>query len=168
MANILTTAEAAAVLRCLTTDPDMLALLPLVDSYIKNATGHDWTADSPIEPTAKNYARLLLTRWHESPAMLGQGITAIEAGLRDVSIQLDVLAMRYKTFEGLSGTGYIQIDGVSAGDTVSSVTGVQGVSGDQAASFETVISEDSYILQVATSDLSSKWFKALITPLEAL
>lgn len=41
MANILTASEASAVLRCETTDADMLALLPLVDAYIRNATGHD-------------------------------------------------------------------------------------------------------------------------------
>jgi hypothetical protein len=57
---------------------------------------------------------------------------------------------------------------VSAGDTVSSVTGVQGVSGNQAASFETVISEYGYIRQLSTSDLTAKWFKALITPVGSL
>ena len=49
MANILTAAEAANVLRCLTTDAAMLQLLPQVDKYIKTATGRDWTADTTIE-----------------------------------------------------------------------------------------------------------------------
>ena len=97
MANILTAAEAANCLRCLTTDADMLALLPLVDDYIKDATGRDWTLDSTIQNKAKAAARILLTQWHENPGMIGQGITSLELGLRAVLTQLEALALLLET-----------------------------------------------------------------------
>jgi hypothetical protein len=168
MSNILTAAEAANCLRCLTTDADMLALLPLVDDYIKDATGRDWTADTTIHPKAKAAARLLLTQWHENPGMIGQGITSLQLGFEAVIQQLEAIVLFYRTFEGLSSAGSIYLPGVREGDSVNSVIGVQGISGNQSANFETVISENDYIRQIAASDLDDKWFKALITPVGLL
>ena len=79
MTNILTASEAAVVLRCEATDADMLALLPLVDSYIRNATGHDWAADSSIRAEAKSAARMLLVLWHENPGMINSS-SGLEIG----------------------------------------------------------------------------------------
>lgn len=93
MANILTAVEAANVLRTSQTDADMLALLPLVDAYIKNATGRDWAADATIRPEAKSAARILLTMWHEAPGMIGQGLTSLPHGLEAVLSQLEALAL---------------------------------------------------------------------------
>lgn len=97
MANILTAAEAANLLRTVQTDPDMLALLPLVDAYLKNATGRDWAGDSSIRPEAKSAARMLLVMWHENPSMIGQGITSLTHGLSAALLQLEALALELET-----------------------------------------------------------------------
>lgn len=90
MANILTTAEAANVLRCAVDDPNLLDLLPLVDDHIQTATGRDWTQDAEIRPQAKLAARMLLVRWHEDPGGLGN---AFGPGLTAILIQLKALAL---------------------------------------------------------------------------
>jgi hypothetical protein len=167
MANILTETEAATVLRTTQDDPNMLDLLPLIDAYIETATGRDWTSDNQISPRAKSAARMLLVRWHEDPGGMAAGDT-LGPGLRAALMQLEAWAQRYRKFEGSSSAGYIYLPGVCEGDTVSSVTGIQGISGNQAASFESVISMNDYIQQLSASDLNDKWFDALIIPLEAL
>ncbi len=160
---ILTTAEAATVLRCETDDPNMLMLLPAVDAYIKNATGFNWASESPIREEAKNAARILLVRWHEDPGGMAVGDT-LGPGWRGSITQLEAIAMRYRIFEGLPSAGYIYMPGAGEGDTVELVTGVQGVSGDQAANFETVISVAGYLQQTSGNNLKDKWFRAYIVP----
>jgi hypothetical protein len=91
MANILTTLEAANVLRTTETDETMLDLLPMVDKFIEMATGRDWTADTNIRPEAKAAARMLLVRWHEDPGGMGAGET-LGHGLRACLTQLEALA----------------------------------------------------------------------------
>ncbi len=93
MANILTAAEAATVLRTSQDDPNMLALLPQVDAYLKNATGWDWAADAAIEPTAKAAARMLMVQWHENPGGLGGQQTALNFGLTACLVQLEAIAL---------------------------------------------------------------------------
>jgi hypothetical protein len=141
----------------------MLALLPQVDAYIKRATGRDWTVDSTIHPLAKSAAEMLLVKWYENPAMYGNGVTSLDHGLTAVLGQLETIALQYVHFEGLSGAGYIEVPGVYRGDTVVSVTGVTGITGNQAASFETVITVDGYIQQTSATDLTDKWFRAYVT-----
>lgn len=89
---ILTIAEAANVLRTSEDDPGMVDLLASVDSYIQNATGHDWSQDDPVLPEAKSAARMLLTMWYENPAMIGTE-TALSFGLTSVLLQLEALAL---------------------------------------------------------------------------
>jgi hypothetical protein len=91
MTNILTAAEAANVLRCLTTDALMVQLLPQVDEYIKTATGRDWTADTTIDPMAKAAAQMLLTMWHENPSMTGNA-GMLPAGFSACLCQLEAKA----------------------------------------------------------------------------
>lgn len=90
--HILTDQEAADLLRCEVTDPNMLLLLPLVDTHIKNATGRDWAADDPIEPTAKTAAMILLVRWHEDPGGMA-GAAAPSAALTSLLVQLEAIAL---------------------------------------------------------------------------
>jgi len=163
MANILTEYEAASVLRVDTDDQRMLDLLPLVDGFIKNATGYDWASDATVEPTAKSAARMLLVMWHENPAMIASYVSSLNFGLQSALTQLEALALTFRFVEGASSAGFISLPGVLEGDTVSSVTGIIGVSGDQSASFETVISENGYIQQLSSDDLSDKWFRVKIT-----
>ncbi len=167
MANILTTTEAANVLRCATDDAAMLDLLPSVDSYIRNATGRDWTADSPVNPAAKSAARMLITMWHEAPAMIGQA-GALPHGLAACLSQLEALALRYQTFAGGYGAGPVELPGAMPGDTVTTLTGLIGATGDRRADFETVITVADQIQQVSSADLSSNWYRVLLTPVGAL
>lgn len=171
MANILTAAEAAAALRCETTDPDMLGLLPQVDAYIKNATGHDWAADQPagtVRQEAKSAARMLLTMWHENPAMLASGMATLGFGLSAALMQLEEIALRYKTFAGRDGAGMCWMIGAWIGDQVQAVAGLVGVTGDQASKFEATISVKDQIQQVETGDLSGNWYRAEVVSPEEL
>lgn len=93
MTNILTPAEAAIVLRCEATDPNLLQLQPMVDAYVKNATGRDWTLDATIRPEAKAAARILLVRAHEDPGALAQAAGALSWGLSACLLQLEALAL---------------------------------------------------------------------------
>jgi hypothetical protein len=170
MANILNVSEAANAVRTTTTDQVMLDLLPMVDKYIQMATGRDWSADTVIAPEAKSAARMLLVSWYENPSMItpvGAGGASLGFGLTAALIQLEALALRYRHFEGLNSAGGILLPGAKVGDTVTSVTGVVGVTGDQSAAFETVISVEDQIQQVSTSDLTEKFYRALLTPVEA-
>lgn len=92
MANILTAGEAANVLRCDDDDALMLQLLPLVDAYVERATGRDWTADNPINPLAKSAAQMLITMWHENPAMMGSE-GALAFGMMGMLTQLEAQAI---------------------------------------------------------------------------
>jgi hypothetical protein len=95
--NILTAAEAANVLRCDTTDPLMLALLPSVDAYVKHATGRAWEEDTTIEPLAKAAAMILITQWHENPGMSVTGQAVLSAGLTACLMQLEAQALILET-----------------------------------------------------------------------
>jgi hypothetical protein len=94
VANILTVTEASNALRTSADDPNLLDLLPQVDSYIQNATGRDWTQDSPIHPVAKAAARMLLVMWHEDPAMMAQRNAPLSFGLSACLLQLEVIALQ--------------------------------------------------------------------------
>lgn len=97
MANILTTTEAANVLRTETSDPNLVDLLPQVDAYIQQATGRDWTADTTIHPLAKAAARMLLVMWHENPAMMANGMTGLFFGFAAVLSQLEAVHLQLQT-----------------------------------------------------------------------
>ena len=101
MTSILTTIEAATVLRCETDDQNMLDLLDQVDAYIENATGWKWTEDTEINPTAKSAARMLLVQWHENPAQLGSE-SVLSFGLNAVLLQLKAEAKRLTELAELS------------------------------------------------------------------
>jgi len=168
VANILTAAEAANVLRCDATDAAMLQLLPLVDSYLRDATGHDWTADATIHATAKAAAQMLIVMWYENPGMLGQGISPLNFGLTAALTQLEAIALQYKSFPGRTGAGPCTQIGVRVGDTVISLIGLIGATGDQHTAFETVITVDDEIQQISTSNLSANWYRARLVSPESL
>ncbi len=165
MAYILTTAEAANVLRCAENDLNLIDLLPQIDRYVWRATGHDWSSDDPVQPEAKSAARMLLVQWHEDPGGIGAGPAPLQRGLTACLAQLEALALRYKRFAGRYGAGAIVLPGAQAGDTVTALIGLVGVTGDQLANFESVITVDGEIQQTATGDLSDNWYQAHLTPL---
>jgi hypothetical protein len=162
--NILTAQQAANVLRCDPTDPEMLDLLPLVDRSIINRTGHDWTKDTPIEPIAQAAAMKMLVMWHEDPGMMAQRNAPLSFGLISDIVQLEALAGQFLEFQGMKGTGACTLMSACVGDTVSTLVGLIGVTGNQASSFETVISVADQIQQISTSDLSANWYRATLTP----
>lgn len=166
MANILTATEASQTLRCAVTDPQMLALLPAVDEYIHQATGHNWAADATVHQTAKNAARILITLWHENPGMIAQGASALPWGLSATIAQLQALALRYRIFEGVPGAGYLELPGARAGDTVTELIGVVGATGDQSAKFDAIIIYDNLLRQVSGENLDGMYFRVLLTPPE--
>lgn len=92
--TILTSAEAANALKIDEDDENMLDLLAMVDAYIEQATGRDWAQDDPIDGRAKAAARMLLTQWHENPAMYATGLTSLAYGLSAVLTQLEALAVK--------------------------------------------------------------------------
>jgi hypothetical protein len=63
MAHILTDTEAIEALRITAVNEvaNYEMLMSAVDDGIKTETGHDWAADTVIDPTAKLAAALLLT-----------------------------------------------------------------------------------------------------------
>ena len=165
MANILTAAEAANAVRTIVTDPVMLDLLPLVDDYIQGATGRDWAADNPIHPKAKHAAKILLVREFEDPGCMAAG-SAMGFGLRSAIVQLEALALSYVEIEGLPGGGYVYLPRAREGDLVASVTGLTtGLTGDQSALFESVITFDEQLRQVSLLDLEDKFFRVQLTAL---
>ena len=58
----------------------------------------------------------------------------------------------------------IPLNGVSVGDSVISLVGKVGISGDQSGKFESVITWDGSIQQTSSEDLSLKWFTAYLVP----
>lgn len=163
MANILTPFEAAIVLRCNETDANMLALLPGVDAYLKQATGRDWAKENPVPEEARNAARMLLVLWQENPAMQGS-VPSQSFGLIACISQLAAMALNTSEIHGQNGARSCKLRTALAGDTVASVIGLVGVTGDQSAAFEDVISEDGYIQQISASDLSHAVFRVKLIP----
>lgn len=67
--------------------PQFNILLPFVDDFIKTATGRDWSADIPIDPTAKMLASALATRWFNDPGQMGS-ISDNDIGVKSLIGQL--------------------------------------------------------------------------------
>lgn len=160
MTNILTDAQAANFVRSSATDPVMLQLLPLVDEYLKNATGHDWAADSTKHNAAVTAAGMLLIHWYDNPAMIGQAPVTVRGTL----LQLEAEALKYRKveFAGINGAGGISVPGARKGDDVVKLIGTYGVSGDQSASFEATVSEDDQVQQTSSSDLSENLYVVVL------
>jgi len=71
--SILTEQEAVITLRreAASDCPQLAILLPAIDDYIKTATGKDWGAEDPVDPTAKIAATVLLVNWSVNPGSMG-------------------------------------------------------------------------------------------------
>ena len=67
MAHILTDGEALTALRLAAAEdcPNLELLLSAVDDGIQTETGHDWSKDETIDPTAKLAASILLVSLSE-------------------------------------------------------------------------------------------------------
>ena len=160
MTNVLTAAQAANFLRTQTTDTVMLQLLPLVDEYLKNATGHDWTSDQEIHNSAIIAAGMLLVYWYDNPGAVGSTPNTIAGTL----LQLEAEALKYRkyVFEGASASGAVLLPGAREGDVVIKLVGVYGVSGDQSSNFESTITTDDQIVQSSADDLSANQYVVVL------
>lgn len=163
-AHILTVEEAKNALRLSEANQMLYELLPMVDSYINQATGRDWTQETPTHRAAKSAARMLLVLWHENPAMMGQGMTSLSHGLAAVLGQLEALALQYMRFQGSDGAGSCALSGALVGEQVLALTGLVGVTGDKSADFETEITVADQIQQTSEDDLSEYWYEAHLVP----
>ncbi len=160
MPNILTASEAANFIRTEATDAIMLQLLPLADQYLLNATGHDWTADSPIHNAAKIAAGMLIVYWYDNPGAIGQAPETLMAGLA----QLEGEALRYRKYRfcARSGTGGIALPGAQIGDEIITLVGVYNATSDQSTKFEDVISVKDQIQQSYAGDLSNSQYVVVL------
>jgi hypothetical protein len=150
--HILTAAEGANFVRTDAADALMLQLLPLVDQYLLNATGHDWAADTAIHPTAKIAAGMLLVYWYDNPGAVGQAPETIISQL----VQLEAEALKYRKYQfvGLNGAGSIYLRGAVEGDDVVKLIGIYGAFGE--------ISADGQIRQTSASDLSDNLYVVVL------
>ncbi len=160
MTNILTNEQAANFIRTSISDTVMIQLLPLVDEYLKNATGHDWASDAQIDNAAIIAAGMLITCWYDNPGMVGQAPNSVRSTL----LQLEAKALRYRKYViyGCDLAGGIALDGAQVGDVVVKLIGVYGASESQASSFESVISVDHQIQQIVSSDLSNNQYVVVL------
>lgn len=158
--TILTDAQAANFLRTPITDAVMLQLMPLVDEYLRNATGHDWASDATIDKTAITAAGMLLTHWYDNPSLVGQAPAALAATLS----QLEAKALDYRMYEfsGASGAGAVSLPGIRKGDVVQKLVGVYGVSGSQTSKFESIVSVAGQLQQIEAADLSDNRYVVVV------
>lgn len=93
---ILTSTEAKDILRLEAggTYPVLSIVLPAIDDYLHQATGHDWAADTSIDPVAKGAAMMLLVQWYENPAMIGS-IDNMQYGISNVIEMLTARSLPY-------------------------------------------------------------------------
>lgn len=161
--TILTTTQAANALRVLESDPRMVDLLPVIDAYIENTTGRDWSQDATKNKIAVSVATMLLVQWYEDPGAMG-GTHDMPHGITAHLTLLEAEALKYRKYEfaGINGAGGVYLAGAKVGDVVIKLTGVHGVSGSQTASFESTISEDDQIQQSSDADLSENRYVVIL------
>lgn len=162
MTNILTPAEAANFVRTASDDAVMLMLLPIVDRMIEKATGRNWANDTAINDVAKGAAGMFLVLLYDNPAQ--EGVSDLPFALKNALGQLEAEALKYRKYQfyGATGAGSIAIPGLFVGDDVIGLVGIYGVSGSQAASFESEISVDGAIRQTSSSNLSSNLYVVVV------
>lgn len=160
MPTILSPQEAAHFVRTEPTDPILQQLMPLVDQYLIDATGHDWSLDDPVHNTAITAAGMLLVYWYDNPMLVGQAPAALSGAL----VQLEAEARKWRKFHfnGNNGTGGVSVPGTRVGDVVKTLVGVYGASGDQKAKFEPIITVDNQIQQTDAGDLSENQYVAVV------
>lgn len=158
--HILTDAEGADFVRTETDNPAMLQLLDLVDAQVFAATGREWALDTIIHPLAKSAAGIILTAWYDDPALVGQTPPRAVG----VLTQLEAEALKYRryVFFGCYGGGRIALPNAIMGDVVQKLIGVYGVSGDQSANFESVVSIDGAFLQTSTQNFTLCKFAVIL------
>lgn len=104
MANILTATEAADIVSVEPTDNRLLMILPQVDSTIQEATGRDWTQDSPIHPIAKRAAMYRLAVDYDLGAMNPQQTATMERAYLSAITQLESIQAGMQALQNINST----------------------------------------------------------------
>jgi hypothetical protein len=89
MAYILTLNEGARVLRLDPADELLADILPQIDALIKQATGKDWAADSPVHPLAKRAATCRIAIDYDLASMSPSQISTLERAYIAAVTQLE-------------------------------------------------------------------------------
>lgn len=108
MANVLTADEAARVVSVDPTDERLADVLPQVDAYILQATGHDWTKDNPIRPEAKAAARLQLALTYDLGAMQPSQLSVLRSALICALAQLETIVSGLNALADVNSAAYAQ------------------------------------------------------------
>lgn len=94
---LLTLEEGRALLRIdgEENDPIIQNTLAGAVSYLKEATGRDWDADSAPHPVAQAAAGMLLIQWFDQPSglVMGTSSTNLSYGLTNLIKQLQCIAL---------------------------------------------------------------------------
>lgn len=106
--NILTADEASRVVIVDPTDEKLADVLPQVDSYIQQATGRNWTQDSPIRTEAKAAARLQLALTYDLGAMQPSQINVLRSGLVSALAQLESIALELQAISDVNNALYVE------------------------------------------------------------
>ena len=135
-------------------------LNPRSAEFQANAAAMRALVDDLKVQVAKAAAGILLVQGYDDPAQFG----LLSQGLIHALSQLEAEALKYRKymFYGMSGAGYVCIDGARVGDDVVQLTGIYGLSGDQSAKFETEISEENLLHQTSSEDLSEYLFTVFL------
>ena len=99
---------------------------------------------------------------------MGNSTASLGYGLAACLIQLEAMALRYREFFGRDGAGSINLPGATVGDTVTTLIGLVGVTGDKKTDFESMITVDGQIQQVSESELSANIYRIFLTPIGSL
>lgn len=102
MTNILTVTEAADIVSVDPTDSRLLMILPQVDSTIQEATGHDWTQDSPIHPIAKRAAMCRFAVDYDLGAMNPQQTATMERAYLSAITQLESIQTGMQALQNIN------------------------------------------------------------------
>lgn len=102
MANILTAAEGADIASASSTDARLLMVLSQVDSTIQQATGRDWTKDSPVHPIAKRAAMCRLAIDYDLGTLTPQQNAVLERAYTSALAQLETLAVGLSALDNVN------------------------------------------------------------------
>lgn len=93
MVNILTAEQGADIVGADPEDTRLLLMLPQVDAAVEEATGRDWTQDTPIHPIAQRAAMCRLAIDYDLGAMLPQQNAVMERAYVTACAQLETIAV---------------------------------------------------------------------------
>lgn len=108
MANILTASEAALIVAADADDAKLALMLPQVDAAVTEATGRDWTQDSPISPVAKRAAMCRLAVDYDLGAMNPQQTATMERAYMTACSQLEAIAVGIQALTNVNSASYVE------------------------------------------------------------